>query len=187
MHGTQTGKYRVYRCAVIAMAARVRCGSWRFFRHTYRRAVAAIAPKRSIRTRFNQSISAVLAPIAWMVLSMCCLAALTSFVGSYQRRKLVETRNTLGCPAAKAWRQFELVVGETLRRRGYAMEENRHGRCRPHQSDLAQRRLLYPGAVQKSVNVIKVAVSAKCKIYIVLARPHLRVRFKISWDKSIKN
>jgi len=101
MHGTQTGKHRVYRCAVIAMAARLRCGSWRFFRHTYRRAVAAIAPKRSTRTRFNQSISAVLAPIAWMVLSMCCLAALASFVGSYQRCELLDTRTRLN--SLPAW------------------------------------------------------------------------------------
>ena len=136
---------------------------------------------------FNQGISAVLAPIAWVVFAMCCMVALASFVGSYQRRKLVETRTTLGSPAAKAWRQFELVVGETFRRRGYAMEENRHGRCRPHQSDLAQRRLPHPGAIHKSVNVRKVAVSAKRKLYILLAHPTLRVRFKISWDKSMSN
>ncbi|MDO0791603.1 restriction endonuclease [Xanthomonas campestris pv. campestris] len=50
-------------------------------------------------------------------------AALASFVGSYQRRKLMETRPVLESLAAKGWCHFELLMGEVFRRQGYAVEE----------------------------------------------------------------
>ncbi len=56
-----------------------------------------------------------------MVLGVCCLAAFASFVGSYQRRKLLDTRSTLDGLAADCWRHFELLVGKTFPRQGYAV------------------------------------------------------------------
>ncbi|WP_435003769.1 restriction endonuclease [Xanthomonas arboricola] len=70
----------------------------------------------------NQGISTVLAPSAWMKFAVCCLTALTSFAGSYQRRRLLDTRTALGCLAANSWRQFELLVGEAFRRQGHALK-----------------------------------------------------------------
>ncbi|MEA9786393.1 restriction endonuclease [Xanthomonas campestris pv. raphani] len=72
---------------------------------------------------FNQGISAAFAPIAWMLLSMCWLAALASFIASYQHRKLLDTLTSLESLAANGWRQFELLAGEAFRRRGYTVEE----------------------------------------------------------------
>lgn len=107
MHGKQTGKYRVYSCAVITMAAWARCGTWRFF--AIRTCVPWLLSHQSgpIAQGFNQGIS----------------AALASFVGSYQRRKLMETRPVLESLAAKGWCHFELLMGEVFRRQGYAVEE----------------------------------------------------------------
>ncbi|WP_448120734.1 restriction endonuclease [Xanthomonas arboricola] len=79
---------------------------------------------------FNQGISAVLAPISWMVLGVCCLAAVASFVGSYQLRKLLDICTTLESLAAKGWRQFEMLVGEAFCRQSYAVEEaSQDGAC----------------------------------------------------------
>ncbi|WP_221230191.1 hypothetical protein [Xanthomonas arboricola] len=53
---------------------------------------------------FNQSISAVSVPIARMVLGMRCIATLAWFVGSYQRRKLMDTRTAPEGLATSGWR-----------------------------------------------------------------------------------
>ncbi|WOB51316.1 hypothetical protein NYR97_08090 [Xanthomonas hydrangeae] len=64
---------------------------------------------------FNQDISAALAALARIVLSVCCLVAFASFIGSYQCRKLLGTRTTLENLAANSWRQLELLLGEAFR------------------------------------------------------------------------
>lgn len=66
---------------------------------------------------------AVLAPLAWMVLAVCWLAAMVSFVRSRHRRALLDTRTGLDSLAAGGWCQFEQLVGEAFRRQGYAVEE----------------------------------------------------------------
>ncbi|WP_379654225.1 restriction endonuclease [Pseudoxanthomonas sp. UC19_8] len=72
---------------------------------------------------FNQGIGAMLAPLAWMVLAICWIGAMASFVGSRHRRKLLDTRTDLESLSQGGWRQFELLVGEAFRRQGYAVEE----------------------------------------------------------------
>ncbi|WP_440975279.1 restriction endonuclease [Pseudoxanthomonas winnipegensis] len=72
---------------------------------------------------FNQGIGAMLAPLAWMVLAICWIGAMASFVGSRRRRKLLDTRTDLESLSQGGWRQFELLVGEAFRRQGYAVEE----------------------------------------------------------------
>lgn len=72
---------------------------------------------------FNQGISAALTTIVNMILVVCCLAALALFVGGLQCFKLLDTRSKLRGLVAKAWHQFEILVGEAFRHRGYAVEE----------------------------------------------------------------
>lgn len=72
---------------------------------------------------FNPGMGAKLAPLAWMLLAICWLAALMSFIGSRHRRSLVDTRTTLDSLAAPGWRQFEMLVGEAFHRQGYSVEE----------------------------------------------------------------
>ncbi|QNH19276.1 Restriction endonuclease [Xanthomonas sp. GW] len=70
-----------------------------------------------------QHSDSTLAPLAWIVLIVCWIAALFSFLGARHRRRLLDTRTTLESLAAGGWRQFELLVGEAFRRQGYSVEE----------------------------------------------------------------
>lgn len=70
-----------------------------------------------------QHTDSALAPLAWIVLIVCWIAALFSFLGARHRRRLLDTRTTLESLAAGGWRQFELLVGEAFRRQGYSVEE----------------------------------------------------------------
>ena len=70
-----------------------------------------------------QHSDSTLAPLAWIVLIVCWMAALFSFLGARHRIRLLDTRTTLESLAAEGWRQFELLVGEAFRRQGYSVEE----------------------------------------------------------------
>jgi restriction system protein len=68
-----------------------------------------------------------LAPLAWIVLIVCWIAALFSFLGARHRRRLLDTRTTLESLAAGGWRQYELLVGEAFRRQDHSVEETGMG------------------------------------------------------------
>ncbi|UKE50966.1 restriction endonuclease [Xanthomonas translucens] len=70
-----------------------------------------------------QQSDSTLAPLAWIVLLVCWMAALFSFLSARHRSRLLDTRTTLESLAAGGWRQFELLVGEAFRRQGYSVEE----------------------------------------------------------------
>lgn len=70
-----------------------------------------------------QQADGMFAPMAWMLLGLCWMAALFSYLGTRQRRRFLETRTTLESLAAGGWRQFEQLVGEAFRRQGYSVEE----------------------------------------------------------------
>lgn len=72
---------------------------------------------------FTRDSGAMLAPLAWLLLAICWMAALCSFLRARQRRRLLDTRTDLDSLAAGGWRQFERLVGEAFRRQGYAVEE----------------------------------------------------------------
>ncbi len=69
------------------------------------------------------SLGPLFAPFAWLVLALCWMAALASFLGARRRRRLLDTCNTLENLASGSWHEFELLVGEAFRRQGYAVEE----------------------------------------------------------------
>ncbi|MBB5886958.1 restriction endonuclease [Xanthomonas sp. LMG 8992] len=70
-----------------------------------------------------QQAEGAFAPMAWILLLLCWMAALASFLKTRHRRRLLDTRTTLESLAAGGWRQFELLVGEAFCRQGYAVEE----------------------------------------------------------------
>ncbi|MDQ1091271.1 restriction system protein [Xanthomonas sacchari] len=70
-----------------------------------------------------QQSEGAFAPLAWILLLLCWMAALASFLKARHRRRLLDTRTTLEILAAGGWRQFERLVGEAFRRQGYAVEE----------------------------------------------------------------
>jgi restriction system protein len=66
----------------------------------------------------------VYAPLGWMLLIGCWIAALTSFIGRRSRRQLLDKQTGIDSLRQMSWRQFELLAGEAFRRQGYAVEEN---------------------------------------------------------------
>ena len=60
---------------------------------------------------------------AWIVLAACTMASGASYLGARRRRRLLDTRTDLDSIAALGWRDFERLVGEAFRRRGYTVEE----------------------------------------------------------------
>jgi len=71
----------------------------------------------------RQLSAGVYAPFAWIVLILCWMGALASFVGSRRRRHLLERQTGLDSLRAMSWREFEMLVGEAFRRQGYAILE----------------------------------------------------------------
>jgi len=63
------------------------------------------------------------APFAWIALILCWIGALASFMGSRRRRHLLERQTGLDSLRAMSWREFEMLVGEAFRRRGYTIQE----------------------------------------------------------------
>lgn len=72
----------------------------------------------------GKQLGGVLAPLAWIVMLGCWAAAVASYAGARRRRKLHDTRRALDSLADISWREFEMLVGESFRRRGYAVVEH---------------------------------------------------------------
>lgn len=62
-------------------------------------------------------------PLAWAFLGLCVIAAGMSFFDARRKRRLLDTRTGLDSVTTLGWRDFERLVGEAFRRRGYAVEE----------------------------------------------------------------
>ena len=73
---------------------------------------------------FIHQIGGVLTPLAWVFLAACWVAALVSFLRGLQRSRLLETQIGLDSLTRMNWREFEMLVGEAFRRRGFFVEEN---------------------------------------------------------------
>ena len=71
----------------------------------------------------QQLSNGLYAPLAWMALALCWVAAFVSYVKSRQRKKLLDTRTGLESLKALSWREFEMLVGEAFRRQRYVVEE----------------------------------------------------------------
>jgi restriction system protein len=67
------------------------------------------------------------APIAWLLLGACWLAAFISYLDSRRRKHLLGTQNGLGLLRAMDWREFEMQLSEAFRRQGYSVRETRPG------------------------------------------------------------
>lgn len=69
----------------------------------------------------------IYAPLGWMLLAGCWIAALASFIGRRSRRQLLDKQTGIDSLRQMNWRQFELLAGEAFRRQGYAVEETGFG------------------------------------------------------------
>ena len=75
----------------------------------------------------KMAASGAYAPLAWAVLGICWLAAGMSYVDSRKRKRLLEAQTGFESLKAMSWREFETLVGEAFRRRGYSVEETGGG------------------------------------------------------------
>jgi restriction system protein len=73
--------------------------------------------------QLGPALSKSLPPFAWFALIACWIPAGYSFLKAQHRKKLLETQTGVDSIAAMDWRDFERLVGEAFRRRGYAVEE----------------------------------------------------------------
>ncbi|MBE1159856.1 restriction endonuclease [Dyella acidiphila] len=67
------------------------------------------------------------APIAWLLLGACWLAALISFLDNRRRRHLLGMQTGLGALGALDWRTFEMLMRDTFRQQGYSVRETSMG------------------------------------------------------------
>ena len=72
---------------------------------------------------FGKGASGAIAPLAWIVLALCWIAALVSFLNQRKRRMLFDRQSGIESIRNLHWREFEMMVGEAFRRQGYAVEE----------------------------------------------------------------
>ncbi len=61
--------------------------------------------------------------LASVLLGICWVAAIASFIARRQRSRLLETQTGHDSLRAMSWQQFEMLVGEAFRRQGYRIEE----------------------------------------------------------------
>ena len=71
----------------------------------------------------KQAAAGIYAPLGWMALGICWAGALISYFRQHNRRRLLDTQTGLESLRAMSWREFEMLVGEAFRRRGYAIQE----------------------------------------------------------------
>ncbi len=72
----------------------------------------------------KQASGGAFALLAWAALAACWIAAAASAVGRHRRKQLLESQTGLDSLRGISWREFEMLVGESFRRRGYSVEEN---------------------------------------------------------------
>jgi restriction system protein len=83
-----------------------------------------LASENAFLHRIGENVSlGVTAPLAWVVLGACWLAAGFSFVNARRRRLLLESQRGIASLSSMTWKDFERVVSEAFRRRGFAVEE----------------------------------------------------------------
>jgi len=88
---------------------------------------------------FAQQSSPVFAPLAWMLLGICWIAALASYLNARKRRRFLDTRTTLESLAAGGWRQFEQLEAPT----GWRQRGARDGRASCPPSSAGRNDCLY--------------------------------------------
>lgn len=62
-------------------------------------------------------------PIAWIFAFLFLISAPVAFFNASRRRKLLISQTGIASIRAMSWQDFELLVGEALRRRGYGVDE----------------------------------------------------------------
>lgn len=86
-------------------------------------APALLARGDGVAARMFASLGSLFNLLGWLCLLGCTLAAFASWSRARRTRRLLDTRRGLDDIAALGWRDFERLVGEAYRRKGYTVEE----------------------------------------------------------------
>jgi restriction system protein len=86
-------------------------------------AAAYAAPAYFARTPMTVGVGAGLAAIAWLLPIPFLVAALASAVRAWMARRTLDAQSGIESIRALHWKQFESLVGEAYRRRGFAVRE----------------------------------------------------------------
>ena len=86
-------------------------------------APALLARGDGVAARMFASLGSLFNLLGWLCLLGCTLAAFASWLRARRTRQLLDTRRGLDDVAALGWRDFERLVGEAYRRKGYTVEE----------------------------------------------------------------
>jgi restriction system protein len=70
-----------------------------------------------------RSLAVAIQPFAWFFTLLFLITAALAALRTYRRRELLDSQRGLETLRALSWQDFERLVGEAYRRRGYAIEE----------------------------------------------------------------
>lgn len=86
-------------------------------------AMSWIVPSIKFTSPSLNSLAAVMPKFAWVFGALFLYIALIAFIRQRRRQRLFDTRRNLDSIRALSWQEFELLIGEAFRRKGYSVEE----------------------------------------------------------------
>lgn len=84
-------------------------------------------PSIQFKSQIHQAFATAISGFAGIFASIILLAALMAFFSQLKRKKLLENTEKLESIRQLSWQEFELLVGEYFRRKGYTVQENGGG------------------------------------------------------------
>lgn len=86
-----------------------------------------LLPTIQFKSQIHQAVATAISGFAGILAFIILVAALMSFFNQFKRQKLLENTDKLESIRQLSWQEFELLVGEYFRRKGYAVQENGGG------------------------------------------------------------
>ena len=86
-----------------------------------------LLPSIQFKSQIHQAVATAISGFSGIFAFVILVAALMSFFNQLKRKKLLENTDKLESIRQLSWQEFELLVGEYFRRRGYVVQENGGG------------------------------------------------------------
>lgn len=86
-----------------------------------------LLPSIQFKSQIHQTFATAISGFAGIFAFIILVGALMSFFNQLKRKKLLENTDKLESIRQLSWQEFELLVGEYFRRKGYVVQENGGG------------------------------------------------------------
>ncbi|MGB7814854.1 MAG: restriction endonuclease [Methylotenera sp.] len=86
-----------------------------------------ILPSINFKSQIHQAFASAISGFSGIFAILVLVAALMSFFNQLKRKKLLNDTDKLESIRQLSWQEFELLIGEYFRRKGYAVRENGGG------------------------------------------------------------